>query len=129
MSTAIIAVGRRKTSTARVMLKPGSGKCTVNNKDIAVYFPRGTHRLHILEAMKTVEIGSQYDIHANVAGGGISGQAGAIRLGIARALVKIDEELKPKLKPLGLMSRDPRMKERRKYGLAKARKRFQFSKR
>ncbi len=129
MNTAIMAVGRRKTSNARVMLKPGTGKCTVNNKDITAYFPRGTHRLHILEGMKVVEIGSQYDVHANVAGGGLSGQAGAIRLGIARALVKIDEELKPKLKPLGLMSRDPRMKERRKYGLAKARKRFQFSKR
>ena len=79
MNTAIMAVGRRKTSNARVMLKPGTGKCTVSNKDITTYFPRGTHRLHILEAMKVVEIGSQYDVHANVAGGGLSGQAGAIR--------------------------------------------------
>lgn len=129
MTTAIMAVGRRKTSNARVMLKPGSGKCIVNKKDIKEYFPRDTHRLHILEALKALQMESQYDVIANVRGGGLSGQAGAIRLGIARALVKMDEELKAKLKPLGLMSRDPRMKERRKYGLAKARKRFQFSKR
>lgn len=129
MNTAIVAVGRRKTSNARVMLVAGNGKITVNRKDIKLFFPRESHQLHIEEPLKAVEVGAKYDVIANVSGGGQTGQAGAIRLGIARALVKVDEELKKALKPLGVMSRDPRMKERRKYGLAKARKRYQFSKR
>ncbi len=129
MSSAIMAIGRRKTSHARVMLVPGNGEIQVNGKAFKQYFPREYHQLHAMEPLKAVEIGGKYNVIANIAGGGQTGQAGALRLGIARALVKIDEELKPILKPLGLMSRDPRMKERRKYGLAKARKRFQFSKR
>lgn len=129
MNTAITAVGRRKTSSARVTLVPGTGKITVNNKQLAEHFKRGTEQLHVEEPMKATEAGTKYDVIANVRGGGKSGQAGAVRLGIARALVKIDEELKKSLKPLGMMTRDPRMKERRKYGLAKARKRYQFSKR
>lgn len=129
MSIAATAVGRRKTSNARVMLIPGHGKITVNNLDIAKYFPRESNQLHVLEALNATEEGAKYDVVANVRGGGKSGQAGAIRLGIARALVKLDEEIRKALKPLGLMTRDPRMKERRKYGLAKARKRYQFSKR
>ncbi|MBL7958963.1 30S ribosomal protein S9 [bacterium] len=129
MSAAITAVGRRKTANARVMLIAGNGKITVNRKDIKNFFPRESHQLHVEEPLKAVEVGAKYDVVANVRGGGQTGQAGAIRLGIARALVKIDEELKKALKPLGVMSRDPRMKERRKYGLAKARKRYQFSKR
>jgi len=129
MSTAITAVGRRKTSTARIRLVPGNGKVTVNNKDIDAHFKRKTEVILAEEPLKSVEIGSQYNVIALVSGGGKTGQAGAIRLGIARALVKIDDELKKILKPMGMMSRDPRMKERRKYGLAKARKRYQFSKR
>ncbi len=127
MSTTILTVGRRKTSNARVRLFPGTGQVTVNGKSIKDYFPRESHQLHIEEPLKAVE--AKFDVTANVNGGGQTGQAGAIRLGIARALVKLDEELKKVLKPLGVMSRDPRMKERRKYGLAKARKRYQFSKR
>ena len=129
MSTTILAltVGRRKTANARVRLVPGNGQITVNHKNIKVYFPRESHQLHIEEPLKAAE--AKYDVIANVNGGGQTGQAGAIRLGIARALVKLDEEIKKTLKPLGVMSRDPRMKERRKYGLAKARKRYQFSKR
>jgi len=129
MSSVIRAIGRRKTSHARVMLIPGSGEIQVNGKTFKQYFPREYHQLHAMEPLKTVEVGSKYNVVANIAGGGLSGQAGALRVGIARALVKLDEELKLVLKPLGLMSRDPRMKERRKYGLAKARKRYQFSKR
>lgn len=129
MSATFIAVGRRKTSSARVRMTTGSGKITVNKKPIEDYFPRAAHRFHILEPLKVSEMASKYDISANVHGGGQAGQAGAIRLGIARALVKVDEELRRVLKPHGIMTRDPRMKERRKYGLAKARKRFQFSKR
>jgi small subunit ribosomal protein S9 len=127
MNTAIISVGRRKTSSARVRLIPGTGQVTVNKKTMKEYFPRESHQLHVEEPLKAIE--TKYDVIANVSGGGLSGQAGAIRLGIARALVKLDEESKKILKPLGVMSRDPRMKERRKYGLAKARKRYQFSKR
>ncbi len=127
--TAVIAVGRRKTATARVRLIPGSGKITVNKKDFKVYFPRESHQLHVTEPLDLVELMSKYDVVANANGGGQTGQAGAIRLGIARCLVKIEEEMKKTLKPIGAMSRDPRMKERRKYGLAKARKRYQFSKR
>jgi small subunit ribosomal protein S9 len=129
MSMAISAIGRRKTAHARVRLVPGSGKITVNSKDIREYFPRESNQLKIQEALQAVEAGARYDVIANVAGGGKSGQAGAIRLGIARAFVKMDEETRKALKPLGMLRRDPRMKERRKYGLAKARKRYQFSKR
>ncbi|HMV26719.1 30S ribosomal protein S9 [bacterium] len=129
MSAPLAAVGRRKTATARVRLVPGNGKVTINHRDIKDYFPRGSHQIHVTEPLTVVEAGSKYDVIALTRGGGPSGQAGAIRLGIARALVKIDEEMKKALKPIGAMSRDPRMKERRKYGLAKARKRYQFSKR
>jgi len=129
MSTQVTAVGRRRCASARVILVPGTGKVTVNKREFAKHFERGAHRFMIEEPLRAADMVGKYDIIANVHGGGKSGQAGAIRLGIARALVKIDEEIKKLLKPLSLMTRDPRMKERRKYGLAKARKRYQFSKR
>ncbi len=129
MTSQVTAVGRRKTASARVTLIPGSGKVTVNKREFADHFERGAHRFMIEEPLRAADALGKYDIVANVRGGGKAGQAGAVRLGIARALVKLDEEIKKALKPLGLMTRDPRMKERRKYGLAKARKRYQFSKR
>ncbi len=129
MSSQVTAVGRRKTASARVILVPGSGKITVNKLKFEEHFERGSHRYIVEEPLRAAEVMGKYDVIANVHGGGKSGQAGAVMLGIARALVKIDEEMKRLLKPHGLMTRDPRMKERRKYGLAKARKRFQFSKR
>lgn len=128
-ATTLVAVGRRKTSTARVRLVSGTGKVTVNKKDIKEYFPRESLQIHALEPLTSTDMAGKYDVIALASGGGPSGQAGAVRLGIARALVKLDEELRKALKPIGAMSRDPRMKERRKYGLAKARKRYQFSKR
>ena len=113
--------GRRKSSVARVRLVPGTGKITVNKRELNEYFGRQT-----LELTNTVE---QYDVIATVAGGGPSGQAGAIRHGISRALLDVDGELRQSLKKAGFLTRDPRMKERKKYGLKKARKASQFSKR
>ncbi len=123
------ATGRRKTSVARVILKPGSGNIIVNKKPIEEYFPRETLRMIIRQPLELVGMHSKFDVQVNVRGGGLSGQAGAIRHGIARALLLVDSDLKPKLKKEGLLTRDPRMKERKKYGLAGARKRFQYSKR
>ncbi|MHC1739296.1 MAG: 30S ribosomal protein S9 [Ignavibacteriaceae bacterium] len=124
-----IFVGRRKTSVARVTLKNGNGVILVNGRDLAVAFPLSTSQDDILSPFKVTETEGKYDVIVNVVGGGITGQAQAIRLGIARSLISIDPEYRPKLKSKGLLTRDPRMVERKKYGRPKARKRFQFSKR
>jgi small subunit ribosomal protein S9 len=123
------AVGRRKKSTARVRLIPGEGKVIVNSKPLLDYFKRETLKMIIEQPLNVTEALGKFDISANVAGGGLSGQAGAMRLGISRALLKADEEYRKKLKVAGFLTRDPRMKERKKYGQKGARKRFQFSKR
>jgi len=125
----INALGRRKKSIARVYLKEGSGQITVNKRDYKEYFPTGTLQYVVLQAFEVTETMNQFDITANLDGGGINGQAEALRLGIARALVKLDEENRAKLKSKSLMTRDPRMVERKKPGQPKARKQFQFSKR
>ena len=121
--------GRRKSSVARVRLYPGTGKITINNRDIDDYFGLETLKLIINQPFGVTNTVGKYDIVANVNGGGISGQAGAIRHGIARALLLADEAYKPLLKKAGLLTRDPRMKERKKYGLKGARRAPQFSKR
>lgn len=123
------SIGRRKESIARVRLIPGEGEITVNGKPLLDYFKRDTLKMIIAQPLVLTETVGKYDIFANVKGGGLSGQAGAMRLGITRALLKIDEEYRPKLKSTQLLTRDPRMKERKKYGQPGARKRFQFSKR
>lgn len=124
-----IIVGRRKNAVARIYLTPGSGKVTVNRREFETYFPDQFDRQAVLSPLVTVEMVDRFDVNANVMGGGHSGQAGAIRHAIARALVALDESLKPPLRRDGHMTRDPRMVERKKYGQKKARKRFQFSKR
>ncbi|MCA9742600.1 MAG: 30S ribosomal protein S9 [Deferribacteres bacterium] len=123
------AVGRRKHSTARVRLVPGDGKIIVNNHAVLDYFKRETLRMIIEQPLNKVEALGKYDVIANVHGGGLSGQAGAMRMGIARALLKVDIDFRSPLKSAGFLTRDPRMKERKKYGQKGARKRFQFSKR
>ncbi len=124
-----IGTGRRKTSVARVRLIPGSGKITINKRDIDDYFDFDTLKVLVREPLEITDTLDKYDVFVNVYGGGFTGQAGAIRHGIARALLEADEELRPVLKKAGLLTRDPRMKERKKYGLKKARKAPQFSKR
>jgi small subunit ribosomal protein S9 len=124
-----INVGRRKTAVARVILKNGNGKITVNNKEFEQFFPQLLSREDILLPLKVTETEGKYDVHVNVNGGGTTGQAQAVRLGIARALIEHNPEFRSKLKVEGLLTRDPRMVERKKYGRPKARKRFQFSKR
>jgi small subunit ribosomal protein S9 len=121
--------GRRKTSTARVFLKPGSGKITVNDRTLESNFPAESLRLVIRQPLVLTETGEKFDVFATTAGGGVSGQAGALRLGIARALVEFNGDLRSVLRKAGFLTRDPRAKERKKYGMAGARKRFQFSKR
>lgn len=121
--------GRRKTSVARVYLRPGQGQITVNRRPFVDYFPRESLRLLVAQPLELTGTVAQLDVHANVAGGGLSGQAGAVRHGIARALLQFDDKLRPQLKRAGFLTRDPRMKERKKYGQPGARKRFQFSKR
>jgi len=123
------AVGRRKTSVARVILSPGSGKITVNKKALDQFFPLETIRTDVVKPFEVTQTSGKYDAHINVDGGGSTGQAGAIRLGIARALVEMSEDNRSPLRSAGLLTRDPRMVERKKYGQKKARKRFQFSKR
>jgi len=125
----IHAVGKRKTAIARIWMKPGTGKITVNNRPMEEYLTRETDRVMVLEPLKITEKEGQFDIKVNVRGGGISGQAGAIRHGISRALVTVDPELREPLKRGGFLTRDPRMKERKKYGQRGARARFQYSKR
>jgi small subunit ribosomal protein S9 len=123
------AVGRRKTSVARVILISGSGKVTVNGKPLAEYFPLQTQQAEVMHPLTATQSEGKYDARINVEGGGLSGQAGAIKLSIARALVEMSEENRAPLRKEALLTRDPRMVERKKYGQKKARKRFQFSKR
>jgi small subunit ribosomal protein S9 len=123
------ATGRRKTSTARVFLRPGTGAITVNRRDFDKYFPTDALRVQVRRPLQLTETGEKFDILATVDGGGVNGQAGAMRLGISRALVEFNAELRKQLKKDGLLTSDSRVKERKKYGLAGARKRFQFSKR
>jgi small subunit ribosomal protein S9 len=121
--------GKRKTSIARVILRPGDGKTWINGRTIEDYFPRPSHRKMVLAPLEVADAAGRYDLRIRVHGGGISGQAGAVRHGIARALVDVDPELRKELKRRGMLTRDARVKERRKAGLKKARKRPQFSKR
>jgi len=121
--------GRRKTSTARVFLRPGNGTLTINRRTFEAFFPTEALRTQIKTPLVLTETADKFDVLATVAGGGVSGQAGAVRLGISRALVEYNGELRKKLKDEGLLTRDARAKERKKYGMAGARKRFQFSKR
>lgn len=125
----INAIGRRKASIARVYLSEGTGKIVVNKKDYTEYFPKGLLHYVINQPFQVTEGLGKYDVKVNVCGGGITGQAEAIRLGVARALLKVNEEHKPVLKSNGLLTRDSREVERKKPGQKKARKRFQFSKR
>ena len=122
-------IGRRKSSVARIYLSEGKGNVTVNNRDYKQYFPTGVLQYKINQPFQLTETEGQYDVKVNVKGGGVNGQVEAVRLAIARALVEIDAENKPKLKAESLMTRDPRMVERKKPGRKKARKSFQFSKR
>ena len=125
----VMVVGRRKESSARVRLVPGTGKVKVNKRTFEDYFPRETHRIVVMKPMDVTGTTGKYDVIATVAGGGISGQAGALKHGIARALIELDAASRTVLKKAGFLTRDPRAKERKKYGQKRARKRFQFSKR
>ena len=127
--TEFYATGRRKTSNARVFLRPGTGTITVNHREFNEFFPTEALRTQIKTPLVLTENVDKFDVLATVAGGGVAGQAGAVRLGISRALVLYNAELRKRLKKGGLMTRDARAKERKKYGMAGARKRFQFSKR
>lgn len=124
-----LATGRRKTAVAQVRLLPGSGKITINKKPFVEYFPIEIYRMNTLRPLEVTKTDGKYDVFVTVRGGGKNGQTGAIQLAIARALVSVDEEFKSKLREFGMLTRDPRMVERKKYGQKKARKRFQFSKR
>jgi small subunit ribosomal protein S9 len=124
-----LGTGRRKRSIARVFLRPGSGKITVNGRTFENYFPTEATRIPVQQALRTVEMLERFDVLVLANGGGVVGQAGAVRLGIARALVQFNAELRGALKKAGLLTRDPRQHERKKYGQKGARKRFQFSKR
>lgn len=129
-TTAVLTTGRRKTASARVWLRPeGTGKILVNGRPIENYFPRLTDQMLAKQAIKVVKITNRYDIVAKVSGGGLTGQAGAIRLGIARALLTVDANLKSSLRQMKLLTRDPRAKERKKYGRRGARRSGQYSKR
>ena len=128
-SEEILATGRRKCAVARVRLQPGTGKIEVNGKALAEYFPSEALCGYICQVLKVTGAEGKVDIRANLDGGGMSGQAGALRHGVARALVKLNEELKPALKEAGMLTRDARVKERKKPGQPGARRRFQFSKR
>ena len=123
------ATGKRKTSTARVFLLPGSGQIVVNRLDVQEYFKNKSQHMIVSQPLMVTEMAEAFDVYINVKGGGYAGQAGAARLGIARALLKVDGGLRQALKKAGLLTRDPRIKERKKYGQPGARKRFQFSKR
>lgn len=125
----INTIGRRKTSVARIYMQPGKGKISINNKDMQVYFPVEIMQIIVKQPLTVVDVDGKYDIKVNVGGGGVKGQAEAVRLAIARALCEVDEEFRPPLKKEGFLTRDSRMVERKKYGRKKARKKFQFSKR
>ena len=127
--TITIATGRRKQAVARVRLEPGTGQVTANGRSFEDYFPSAVHRTLITEPLRVTGDEETYDIDVNLHGGGLSGQAGAFRLGIARALIEIDPEARGNVKAAGLLTRDPRKKESKKYGLKKARKAPQYSKR
>lgn len=129
MDKVILAVGRRKTSVARVVLTPGTGKVRVNGRDVNEYFNVKSLLPEVFKPLEITNLKDKFDIRANVEGGGFRGQADAIKLGIARALLKVDESLRPILKSEGLLTRDPREKERKKYGLHSARKDRQYRKR
>ena len=123
------ATGRRKEAVARVRLVPGNGQWTINGRTLDDYFPNKVHQQIVNEPLRTLDVADRYDVLVRVEGGGVSGQAGAVRLGIARALLQTDDEARPSLKKAGFLTRDARAKERRKYGLKKARKAPQYSKR
>ena len=125
----INALGRRKTAVARVYLTEGKGNITINKRELNEYFPVGTLQYVVQQPLHLCEVAGQYDVKVNLDGGGLTGQAEALRLGISRALLKINAEFRPKLKAAGFLTRDPREVERKKPGQPKARKRFQFSKR
>jgi small subunit ribosomal protein S9 len=124
-----LGTGRRKLAVARVFLRPGKGKITVNGRDFDQYFPTEAPRATVRQPLQATETADRFDVLVLANGGGVTGQAGAVRLGIARALVEFNSELRPKLKQLGFLTRDPRAHERKKYGQKGARARFQFSKR
>ena len=124
-----VAIGRRKESTARVFLRTGTGKFRVNKRSLENYFPREVHRLVIFQPLKKVNLENKLDIRATINGGGTTGQADALRHGISRAIIKLDETMRQVVKKSGFLTRDPRAKERKKYGRKRARKRFQYSKR
>ncbi|MDB4609604.1 30S ribosomal protein S9 [Verrucomicrobia bacterium] len=128
-NTDFLGTGRRKTSVARVRLSAGTGKVSVNGRSLEEYFPLETQRSDVLLPLNITETSSKLDVRINVCGGGMSGQAGAARHGISRALLNVDADLRPVLKSAGFLTRDPRMKERKKYGQPGARRRFQYSKR
>jgi small subunit ribosomal protein S9 len=123
------STGRRKRAVARVRFRPGTGKITINGRDVEDFFPNATHRMILSEPLRITETSEAYDIDATLHGGGTSGQAGAVRLGIARSLIELDPETRPALKKAGFLTRDAREKESKKYGLKKARKAPQYSKR
>ncbi len=123
------STGRRKEAVARVRIRPGTGAITVNKRPLETYFPSETHRMIVTEPLRLAQLAESYDVDATMDGGGVSGQAGALRLGIARALVAVDDELRVTLKRAGFLTRDAREKESKKYGLKKARKAPQYSKR
>ncbi len=125
----IHTIGRRKTSVARVYVSKGNGKITINHRDVNDYFPKATSRYIVYQPLNLMKVNDTYDLHINVKGGGITGQAGAIRLGITRALMKINPSFRAELKAAGFVTRDPRKVERKKYGKSGARKSYQFSKR
>ncbi|HNU99612.1 MAG: 30S ribosomal protein S9 [Verrucomicrobia bacterium] len=127
--TEFLGTGRRKTAVARVRLAPGTGKITVNGRTFEKYFVVETHRAFVMQPLLATESTAKFDVRVNVIGGGPNGQAGAVRHGISRALLKADSAFRPILKAQGLLTRDPRMRERKKYGQPGARKRFQYSKR
>ena len=127
--TQYYGTGRRKSSAARVFLRPGKGQITVNDKTLDAFFGRETARMVVRQPLELTKLGDRFDVLVTVEGGGITGQSGAIRLGLSRALVEYDENLKSDLRKAGFLTRDARMVERKKYGRPGARKRFQFSKR
>jgi small subunit ribosomal protein S9 len=129
MVSQFAGTGRRKNAVARVILRPGEGKILINDRPYEEYFPRDAWKLQVRQPLEATSMSGQYDVFVNVGGGGLTGQAGAIRHGIARALLLVNQSLRPRLKTDGFLSRDPRVKERKKYGQKGARARFQFSKR
>lgn len=129
MATQFLGTGRRKCAVARVILRPGNGVILINDRPYEEYFSRDVWKYQVRQPLEATSLMGRYDVSVNVAGGGLTGQAGAVRHGVARAILEVNASLRPKLKADGLLSRDPRVKERKKYGQKGARARFQFSKR